>query len=108
MIGATYGQFGVADTVLVLGTDYDVDLVSEPARIHFYTTVPWYNCDHISVSYVAGYGATAATIPAAIQNACLIATTYLYNNRGGSDSDMPEAFFALLSPYRMTTFPSTT
>ena len=62
--------------------------------------------DAITVTYVAGYGATASTVPAGIVHACKILCGHYYDNRepvvtGTIASPIPETWKALLGPYRV-------
>mgnify|MGYP003649325872 CR=1 FL=1 len=55
--------------------------------------------DAVSVTFVAGYGATAASVPAPIRAAIMLAVGNWYDERGGA-LDMPPAAIALVRPYR--------
>jgi hypothetical protein len=98
----SYGQWGQPDTVLVLGTDYDVDVSSARLRIHPYSQV--LPNDHLQVLFTVGYGSDPKTIPGPIITAILILTAFLYENRGDAGGDMPMAAEMLLSPFRIVRF----
>jgi uncharacterized phiE125 gp8 family phage protein len=60
--------------------------------------------ESVQVSYTAGYGATADTVPADIKAAILLMIGHLYGNReavvtGTIATELPMAVKALLSPY---------
>ena len=94
------GQWGQPDTMLVPGTDYDVDPATARLRLH----QGWCGCgqDHLVVTFTAGDAATAIRQP--IIHAILLLTAFLYENRGDAGGDMPDVARALLSPYRLVTF----
>jgi uncharacterized phiE125 gp8 family phage protein len=61
--------------------------------------------DAVKVTWVAGYGATPASVPAAIRSAMLLLIAHWYDNRaavnvGNITSELPLAAAALLAPYR--------
>lgn len=61
--------------------------------------------DAVKVTWVAGYGATAESVPAAIRSAILMLVAHLYDNRsavnvGNSTTELPLAVTALLAPFR--------
>ena len=105
VIGVSTGRWGQADTTLTLGTDYTVDAEMQPGRIRLHpnSTTPWPQ-DHLSVTYVAGYGDTAAAIPQQIIIGILWLTAWLYENRGDVLPDMPKGAEMLLTPHRIVTF----
>jgi len=62
--------------------------------------------DAVSITWTAGYGTTAASVPAAIRHALLLMIGQWYENReasviGVSVADLPLAVEALLSPFRV-------
>lgn len=62
--------------------------------------------DAVEITWVAGFGATAASVPAAIRHAQLMLIAHWYDNRsavaiGDPAMPMPLAVEALLAPYRM-------
>ena len=98
----SYGQWGEADTVLVAGTDYDVDVGSARLMIHPGSQV--LPNDHLRVLFTAGYGTDATTIPGPIIAAILLLTAFLYEQRGDISAEMPAAAQMLLAPYRIVRF----
>lgn len=61
--------------------------------------------DAVKITFVAGYGATAPDVPAAIRSAMLLLISHWYDNRsalsvGESVSEMPFSVTALLAPFR--------
>ena len=59
----------------------------------------------VEITFTAGYGGTAAAVPAAIRQAMLLLIGQWYDNReavtvGAAGSPMPMAVDALLAPYR--------
>lgn len=100
------GTWGTTDTALVAGTDYDVDLSLDPARVMFYGNSPFTpGHDHITVTYVAGYGPDSSTVPVPIQQAILLMLTASYEHRGDGDGEIVSSTVrSLLDPYRLVTF----
>lgn len=95
------------------GTAYYVDVISHPGRVGLVYGVSWpsmtlrdYN--GVDITYVCGYGATAATVPEEIKQAILLLIGHLYEHREETTdkalSHVPMAFDALLSPYRIWRF----
>jgi uncharacterized phiE125 gp8 family phage protein len=61
--------------------------------------------DAVKITWVAGYGASAASVPAALRTALMLLIGHWYDNRstvlvGESASDLPFAVAALLAPFR--------
>ena len=56
---------------------------------------------HVQVDFVGGYGNTADKVPQTIVQAVLIATAFLYENRGDAGGDLPTAAQWLLDPDRL-------
>ena len=92
-------------STLVQGTDFDLDLIQEPARIRFRHQCGWLHGAHTSIVYQAGYGDTPAAVPSPIINAVLLTTARLYEQRGDAESDevLTRAARSLLDPYRQPT-----
>jgi uncharacterized phiE125 gp8 family phage protein len=89
--------------------DYVVDTQSEPGYLVPAPEAAWPAVQSgainaVRVSFTAGYGSTAASVPAPLKHWILLALTELYETRSGS-SDRPQVRhdFAdgLLNPYRM-------
>jgi uncharacterized phiE125 gp8 family phage protein len=88
-------------------SSYTVDSDAEPGRVveAYATTWPSVRNDirAVRVTYVAGYGATAATVPQPIKQAILLLVGHWYANReavGTVGSDIAFAVDALLAPFR--------
>jgi uncharacterized phiE125 gp8 family phage protein len=101
-------------TTMTVTTDYLVDTVQEPARIVLPYGVTWpaltlHPVNPIAIRFVCGYGATAASVPAAIRTAIKMIAADLYAERGEKiignvtvvDND---AANMLLYPFRLWEF----
>ncbi len=89
---------------------YDADLHSEPGQIYLKYGKSWPSVldieNSIKITYKAGYGATAASVPASIKAAILLLIGDLYENRqetivGASVAKLPNGIQYLLDPYRV-------
>jgi uncharacterized phiE125 gp8 family phage protein len=65
----------------------------------------WTRDDAVKVTFVAGYGAAATSVPMAIRAAMLLLIGHWYDNRstvsvGEAASEMPVSAAALLAPFR--------
>lgn len=93
-------------------TDYQSDLVGEPARITAGVTSSWPDAQDdklnaVSVEFKAGYGKSVADVPGPIVTAVKMWVNYLYDNRSGItvgsgfglSTPMPEVVQNLLSTY---------
>lgn len=95
---------------------YFVDTASQPGRLMLRSSGPWPEVGRsaagLEVDYLAGYGATAADVPAPIRQGMLAHIAYLYTQRGdmlGSDgalqvdqaASVPSLTLALYAPYRV-------
>lgn len=88
--------------------DYVVDTVSEPGFVVPAPLTQWPDVypgiNHVRVAYTAGYGATAADVPAPIRHWILLALTDLFEQRTRSADKpaVPQVFAdGLLDTYRM-------
>lgn len=99
------GEWGEPDTDLAAGTDYTVDLATDPARLRLDPRWTWGTYNHLSATYVAGYGGMGS-VPQPIVAAVLLAATSLYEHRGddAAEPGLSRAARALLSPYRVHAF----
>ena len=74
------------DTQTLSSSVYNVDIYQEPGRISEAYGQQWPSARGINnaviVTYVAGYGATAATVPQGIKDAIMILVNHFYGNRG--------------------------
>ncbi len=91
-------------------SEYAVDIYSEPARIKPAYGYSWPTTqgvmNAITVRYSAGYGATAADVPASIRAAMKLMIAHWYANRenaviGTITANVPDAAQSLLNPYRL-------
>jgi uncharacterized phiE125 gp8 family phage protein len=93
---------GVA-TTLTLGTHYTIDTV--PVVPTVTVDVPLGDTATIKVTYTAGYGATAATVPQLLRQALLLMVGHWYANREsvapGDLREVPAAFNALVYAMRV-------
>lgn len=90
---------------------YTVDVQSEPGTIQPAYTQWWPTAlDHVNsvtVTYTAGYGASAATVPVAIKQALLLMVAHMFENRvpinvGNIVTDFPMSVQWLLDTERWT------
>jgi uncharacterized phiE125 gp8 family phage protein len=99
-------------TTMGAGTGYLVDSSSEPGRIVLPFSVSWpsstlYPMNPITIRYVCGYGATAASVPASIRTAIKMTVEDLFenrsavHNRAGVQIQENKTVMALLWPYRL-------
>lgn len=95
------------EQTLVEGTDFDVDTVSEPARISPAFDTLWPSTravmNAVKVTFVAGYGDAASDVPAKARQAMLLLIGHLYENReqvviGTITSVVPEGYVRLIAP----------
>ena len=101
---------GVLQTML--STDYIADFACEPARITpvfgKIWPIPLPQIGAVQITFDAGYGATADTVPAGIKSWIKLRVDSLYNHRGetavvkGRLEPLPYVD-CLLDPYRMVT-----
>lgn len=85
--------------------EYLLDHHQEPAYVVPVTQWPMHtvSTNSVMVNYVAGYG-TAAAVPAALKQWCLLMVAQMYEVRkqSGSPQEVPHSFAdELLAPYRM-------
>jgi Phage gp6-like head-tail connector protein len=83
---------------------YVLDQESDPAAILFPGIAILPN-DRLCVTYIAGYGVDATTIPQPIIHALLLIVTDFFENRGDTNAGgIPSAAYSLLTPYRLMFF----
>ncbi len=77
-------------TVVTVADVFDVDAASIPGRMTLQSGQVWpvvsRPSNGIEIAYVAGYGATGASVPAPVKQAVLRLAGYLFDNRGGCDA----------------------
>lgn len=87
---------------------YQTDLTGKPARVMPipYGTYPNYllQLNSITVTYVAGYGATSASVPEPIKQAMLLLIADMYENRENKPNSGRLAMLYLLDNYRVKQF----
>lgn len=87
-------------------SNYLVDTDSEPARITLafgcsFPTAILRDINAFKVTYKAGYGATAASVPENVKDAILLYCDWRYENRSAETNAVPEQFYNLLDPQRI-------
>lgn len=96
-----YFDAGNGENILVSGTDYYIELNSNPAKVHFINSfTPYaYREDAIVIQFGAGYE-SAAKVPPLIKAAILLAAANMYVNPADSVQALPTASRNLLKQYR--------
>lgn len=83
----------VGDLQTIDPVDYEVDTASEPGWLVPAPGLVWpvaaIRINAVTVEYTAGYGATAADVPAKLKQWILLAVQHMYDERGW---DVPEQF----------------
>lgn len=93
-------------------SSYYVDTSREPAQVILRSGSVWPSAlrvgNAIEITYVAGYGSTASSVPEAVKIAMYQICSYLYENRGdnmdGNVIRMSPAIATLLQPYKILSF----
>ncbi len=89
---------------------YEIDTASRPARVvrgaSAYWPPPGKRANGVEVVFTAGFGATAADVPAPIRQALLLLVAHWYEHRdpieiGASETRVPATVSALLEPYKV-------
>ncbi len=92
-------------------SNYNVDTQSEPGRVMpIYTgfwPIPRWDMATVAITYTAGYGATAASVPACIKHALKLLVSHYYElrepvNVGNIVTDIPMSIDYLLATERWT------
>lgn len=105
-----YKDLNGVNTTASASTLYEPDIYSEPGKACLRYGQTWPTAqdiqNSITATYVSGYGATGASVPAAIRSAILLLVGHLYEHResviiGTISSDLPQGFEYLLNPYRI-------
>lgn len=100
--------YGADGTPTVATTDeYDVDLVSSPARLMLKSGRFWgvRAMNGVEIDFTCGYG-DAAAVPAPLKQAILMLVAYWFEQReaaavGAVAGDVANGVAALIAPYRM-------
>ena len=101
-----YDEAGTPASVVVADT-FDVDTYQKPGRMVLRNGSTWpialRNSNAIEVDYIAGFGATAASVPATLRRAVKQVAAYLYSHTGDdcTPDDALGAAGALLGAYRV-------
>lgn len=93
--------------------NYQVDTVSQPGRIVLDPDSDWPDTDEginkVIITYVVGYGATAASVPAELRSAILYHIAHRYElrnpvNVGGSVVQIPMSFTNIINRWKVPYF----
>lgn len=99
-----YGTEGEAS--LLAPPDYQVDLLSRPARVHFHRmAAPLRAMNGIEIDFAAGFGEAGTDVPDLLKRAMLLLVAHWYEFRAGfGPSDQPVSYPAgyerLIAGYR--------
>ena len=93
---------------VVPATSYLVDIVSKPPRLVWNNAAPVMPgriANGIEIDLSAGFGATAASVPAPLKHAVLMLTAHWYEHRdpveiGSAAARIPDAVSDLIQPFR--------
>ena len=84
-------------------SEYETELTSSPARlapgVGYSYPATLSKIGAVEITYIAGFGATAASIPQDIIHAVKLMLTDYYENRGEAPRQMRTSAQALLAPY---------
>jgi len=90
-----------------IGTDnFIIDTLMEPGRVALAYGVTWPVVTlrpiyAVRFRYLAGYGATAASVPETVKDAIMLYCAYRYENRAAESGAAPKQFYDLLAPDRI-------
>jgi uncharacterized phiE125 gp8 family phage protein len=104
--GVTEVLFGDIENMQPATSDqYSLNLDTEPATITLHPTLmPMFPSQSMRITFMAGYGDDADTVPAMIKHGIMMLTASLYENRGDVAVDVPQAIWNVLTPYRLWSF----
>lgn len=100
---------GVSTTASA-STLYEADAYSMPGRLCLRYGQVWPSTrdvqNAVTVTFVAGYGSAAASVPGAIKAAILLIIGHLYEHResvviGANPTELPQGALSILNPYRI-------
>ena len=106
----TYQDINGTTTTASGTTLYEADTYAIPGAAALRYGQTWPTArevqNSILVTYIAGFGAAAASVPAPIKAAILLLIGHLYEHResvviGAAVTDLPQGFEFLLTPYRI-------
>lgn len=101
-----YDEASNATSVVVADT-FDIDTYSKPGRMVLQSGATWpialRGSNAIEITYVAGFGATSASVPAILRRAVKQVAAYLYSHAGDdcTSDDALGAAASLLSAYKV-------
>lgn len=86
--------------------NYFVDENSEPGRLNFAYGKTWpsitpRSMSAVKIRFAAGYGLTAADVPATVKDAIYLYCAYRNENRAGEIERAPRQFYDILTPDRI-------
>lgn len=107
-ITAVRVKTSASTTVVVPPAHYSVEISSKPPRLVWTNaarTGPGVAAGGIEIDFTAGFGATAASVPAPLKHALLLLTAHWYEHRdpseiGSPSARIPEAVSDLIQPFR--------
>ena len=89
-------------------SNYIVDTFEKPARLSLAYSKTWPtlygNINDVTITYTAGYGSDASSVPGQIKQAILLMITDAYDNRQDYVKKLPTASEYLLDQYRVQLF----
>ena len=104
------GSFNYVDTqgntqnMATYGYQLDPGSETQPARLTPPYAMPWPPVrlipNNVTVTFTCGYGATGASVPAAITLAILFLAQFYFENGGAANAVEPVIINELLKPYR--------
>ena len=99
---------GENTTQTFAASNYVVDTFEKPARLSLAYGKTWPtlygNINDVTITYTAGYGSTAASVPMQIRQAILMMIADSYDNREDYVKKLPTASEYLLDQYRVQLF----
>lgn len=103
-----YTPPGATDYVAVDPSHYSAVISEEPGRLWLSSSfsrpaLSTARQGAIRITATVGYGATAASVPAALRNAVAMLAAYFYDNRGGG-TEFPLAVTHVINNHKLVTF----
>ena len=102
---------GASSTTLLATTVYAVDVSDDPGQLWLLPNQAWPSIDQqrfnsVQISYTAGYGSTAESVPENYRMAILLICAHLLEHRGDEEKHfvMPQSARDLLTPSRVFKF----
>jgi len=90
--------------VTLISTRYEVDAASDPGRVRPANNQNWPvvkdRYQGVEITYTAGYGDTAASVPEPFKQFILAYAAWHYEHRDDGEK-LPATLFGLLDPYRL-------